>query len=105
MQALQFTHTGDLSALALVDLPDPVATADEVLIEVRAAGLNPSDVKNVLGRFPYTTLPRIPGRDFAGVVLDGPQQLIGQSVWGTGPALPATAAMPSAWSCLPKVSP
>ncbi|MNJ19091.1 Mycocerosic acid synthase [compost metagenome] len=84
MQALQFTHTGDLSALKLVDLPEPVRTDDEVLIDVRAAGLNPSDVKNVLGRFPYTTLPRIPGRDFAGVVLEGPQHLIGQSVWGTG---------------------
>ncbi|MNZ54731.1 D-arabitol-phosphate dehydrogenase [compost metagenome] len=84
MQALQFAHTGDLAALKLVDLPDPVPTADEVLIEVRAAGLNPSDVKNVLGRFPYTTLPRVPGRDFAGVVLEGPEHLVGQSVWGTG---------------------
>ncbi|MGH8422016.1 MAG: quinone oxidoreductase family protein, partial [Pseudomonas fluorescens] len=33
---------------------------------------------------PYTTLPRIPGRDFAGVVVEGPQALIGQEVWGTG---------------------
>lgn len=41
-------------------------------------------MKNVLGRFPYTTLPRIPGRDFAGVVVEGPQALIGQEVWGTG---------------------
>jgi len=55
-----------------------------VLVEIKAAGLNPSDVKNVLGRFPYTTLPRIPGRDFAGIVVEGPQALVGQQVWGTG---------------------
>ncbi len=78
MHALQFSTTGDLAALSLVELPAPVAAADEVLVQVKAAGLNPSDVKNVLGRFPYTTLPRIPGRDFAGVIVDGPAALVGQ---------------------------
>ena len=84
MKALQFDKTGDLSALRYVELSTPVPGADEVLVQIKAAGLNPSDVKNVLGRFPYTTLPRIPGRDFAGVVVEGPQALIGQEVWGTG---------------------
>lgn len=84
MKALQFDKTGDLSSLRFVDVPTPVAGADEVLVQIKAAGLNPSDVKNVLGRFPYTTLPRIPGRDFAGVVVEGPPALIGQEVWGTG---------------------
>ena len=87
MKALQFSKTGDLAALNLVELPLPVPGADEVLVQVRAAGLNPSDVKNVLGRFPYTTLPRVPGRDFAGVIVDGPQALVGQEVWGTGKEL------------------
>lgn len=87
MQALQFAHTGDLAALQLVEVTQPTPSADEVLVQVRAAGLNPSDVKNVLGRFPYTTLPRIPGRDFAGVVVDGPSALLGTSVWGTGKGL------------------
>lgn len=31
-----------------------------------------------------TTLPRIPGRDFAGVVEAGPVDWIGTAVWGTG---------------------
>ena len=84
MKALQFSKTGDLTALQVVDVPTPTPTADQVLVQVKAAGLNPSDVKNVLGRFPYTTLPRIPGRDFAGVVVEGPKALIGQKVWGTG---------------------
>ena len=84
MKALQFDKTGDLAALRYVEVPTPVPGADDVLVEIKAAGLNPSDVKNVLGRFPYTTLPRIPGRDFAGVVVQGPKHLIGHAVWGTG---------------------
>ncbi|MGH8420339.1 MAG: quinone oxidoreductase family protein [Pseudomonas sp.] len=84
MKALQFSRTGDLAALEVVDLPMPTPLPGEVLVQIKAAGLNPSDVKNVLGRFPYTTLPRVPGRDFAGVVVEGPLELIGQEVWGTG---------------------
>jgi NADPH:quinone reductase-like Zn-dependent oxidoreductase len=84
MKALQFSRTGDLAALQVVELPTPVPATGEVLVQIKAAGLNPSDVKNVLGRFPYTTMPRVPGRDFAGVVVEGPQALIGQEVWGTG---------------------
>lgn len=82
MQALQFSTTGSLDALQLNDLPTPVPGAEEVLVEVRAAGLNPSDLKNVLGRFPYTTTSRIPGRDFSGVVVEGPPELQGKAVWG-----------------------
>src|SRR6185437_6475234 len=66
------------------DLPVPEPAAGEVLVRVVAAGLNPSDVKNVLGRFPYTVLPRTPGRDFAGVVEKGPAGQVGREVWGTG---------------------
>ena len=84
MKALQFSAAGNLAALRLVDIATPVPAAGEVRVQIKAAGLNPSDVKNVLGRFPYTTLPRIPGRDFAGVVVEGPQALLGQEVWGTG---------------------
>jgi len=39
--------------------------------------------KNARGSFPFTTLPRIPGRDFAGVVVEGPIELVGKEVWGT----------------------
>jgi NADPH:quinone reductase-like Zn-dependent oxidoreductase len=82
MQALQFFATGTLDSLQLRDLPTPVPASGEVLVEVRATGINPSDIKNVLGRFAYTTTPRIPGRDFAGVVVSGPPDLRGKAVWG-----------------------
>lgn len=84
MKALQFDRLGSLEALKLVDLPLPAPGPGEALVRVHAAGLNPSDVKNVLGLFPYTTLPRVPGRDFAGVVVEGPADWIGREVWGTG---------------------
>jgi NADPH:quinone reductase-like Zn-dependent oxidoreductase len=48
------------------------------------ASINPSDVKNVAGAIKQTTLPRIPGRDYAGVVETGPADWIGAAVWGTG---------------------
>ena len=62
MKALQFAQTGSLDDLELVEVAKPALRAGEVLVELKAAGLNPSDVKNVLGRFPYTTVPRIAGR-------------------------------------------
>lgn len=82
MHALQFTQTGDLRFLAFCDLPKPQPQAGEVLIRVKAAGLNPSDVKNVLGLFPHTRAPRIAGRDFAGVVEAGPSAWLHKEVWG-----------------------
>jgi NADPH:quinone reductase-like Zn-dependent oxidoreductase len=84
MKALRFEKTGSLDHLHLAQVAPPRPQPEEVVIEVRAAGLNPSDFKNVLGAFPYTTLPRTPGRDFAGVVVDGPSELIGEEVWGSG---------------------
>jgi len=57
--------------------------ADDALIEVRAAGVNPSDVKAATGLMPYAVFPRTPGRDYAGVVIDGPPDLIGREVFGT----------------------
>jgi NADPH:quinone reductase-like Zn-dependent oxidoreductase len=87
MHALQFDRFGPPSELHLRDLPDPHPGPDEVLIEVHAAALNPSDGKNVQGNMPQTTLPRIPGRDFAGIVRQGPADLVGKAVWGTGAEL------------------
>ncbi|EKF74920.1 putative dehydrogenase [Alcanivorax hongdengensis A-11-3] len=84
MKALRFNTLGNLDALRLEECPIPACEVDQARIRVHAAGLNPSDVKNVQGRFPYTTLPRTPGRDFAGVVEDGPDAWLGRAVWGTG---------------------
>ena len=84
MHALRFDHFGNPDVLRLAELGDPVATTGEAVIAVKSSSVNPSDLKNVAGLFRETTLPRIPGRDFAGVVVDGPRDWIGTEVWGTG---------------------
>jgi len=84
MQAILIEHFGDPTKLRPVEVPRPDPADGEILIEVHAAAVNRSDVLNVRGSFAFTTLPRIPGRDFAGVVVEGPQELVGKEVWGTG---------------------
>ncbi|HEY5229139.1 MAG TPA: zinc-binding alcohol dehydrogenase family protein, partial [Opitutaceae bacterium] len=84
MQALRFEKTGSLDELAVREIPVPRPGAGEVLVQVKAAAVNPSDIKNVLGKMHVTTVPRTPGRDFAGTVVEGPEGLIGKSVFGSG---------------------
>jgi NADPH:quinone reductase-like Zn-dependent oxidoreductase len=56
---------------------------DEVLIEIKAAAVNPSDVKAATGLMTYAVFPRTPGRDYAGVIIDGPAGSIGREVFGS----------------------
>jgi NADPH:quinone reductase len=84
MRALRFETTGSLDHLAIVDVPVPAVTGSELLIKVEGAAINPSDPKNVLGLMHETKTPRIPGRDFAGRVVGGPDEALGRSVFGTG---------------------
>ncbi|GBG25534.1 Alcohol dehydrogenase 1 [Hondaea fermentalgiana] len=57
---------------------------DEVLIKVVAAGINMADVKQAGGLMPFVKTPIITGRDYCGVVEEGPSDLIGKHVFGTG---------------------
>ncbi|APO55057.1 zinc-binding alcohol dehydrogenase family protein [Bradyrhizobium diazoefficiens] len=56
---------------------------NDLLIEVKAAAVNPSDVKAATGLMPYAVFPRTPGRDYAGVVIDGPAGTVGREVFGS----------------------
>jgi NADPH:quinone reductase len=84
MRALQFSEFGPVSNLRLTELPDPKADAITAVVKIAAASITPSDVKNVQGKMEHTTLPRVPGRDYAGTVVSGPKEWIGAEVWGTG---------------------
>ena len=87
MQALRLTATigspNSKPSLTLTTLPISQPSPNCVLIKIHAAGINPSDVYNANGGFQSTTYPRIPGRDYAGVVTDGPAEYIGWEVYGT----------------------
>jgi NADPH:quinone reductase len=74
----------DPASLAPVIERRPLSrAANELLIEVKAAAVNPSDVKAATGLMAYAVFPRTPGRDYAGVVMDGPAGWIGREVFGS----------------------
>jgi NADPH:quinone reductase len=84
MKTIQFKSFGSPDVLEYVEVPTPKADAGNAVVQIKSASVNPSDVKNVSGHFDHTVLPRTPGRDFSGVVVDGPAEWIGADVWGTG---------------------
>jgi NADPH:quinone reductase len=84
MRAWQFSQFGPLSNLRLSELPNPKADQTTAIVKIAAASITPSDVKNIEGKMQGTALPRVPGRDYAGTVVDGPSEWIGAPVWGTG---------------------
>jgi NADPH:quinone reductase len=84
MRGLYFRQTGSLDGLKVEELPMPSPRAGEVLVKIAAAAINPSDAKNVLGKMSHTTVPRVPGRDFAGRVVSEDSPWRGKSVFGTG---------------------
>ena len=84
MRALQLMKFGPVSNLRLVELADPKADPDTAIVKVAAGAISPSDVRNVEGKMEHTTLPRVPGRDYAGTVVRGPAEWMGAEVWGTG---------------------
>ena len=72
-EAVQFDSYGGIDVLEVRDVPRPVPGAGEVLVEVRAAGINPSEAVIRSGalhdRWP-ATFPSGQGSDLAGVVAE-----------------------------------
>src|SRR5271166_1577857 len=70
-RAVRFDHYGDRDVLYIADVEVPVPPAGEVLVEVRAAGINPGEAAIRTGaleeRFP-ATFPSGEGSDLAGIV-------------------------------------
>jgi NADPH:quinone reductase-like Zn-dependent oxidoreductase len=70
-RAIRFGEYGDVDVLRVEDVPRPVPGPGQVLVEVRAAGVNPGEASIRRGllhdRFP-ATFPSGQGSDFAGVV-------------------------------------
>ena len=84
IQALNKSDNADELHFRLIECPIPSIKEDECLVKIHASGVNPSDVKALLGTFPHLVWPRITGRDYAGTVVEGPTNLVGKEVWGTG---------------------
>lgn len=92
MKAIQFSRFGNRDVLEYLDLPEPVAQSDEVLIDVAAAGVNYVDIRERQGVYqkPETRvgsdkgLPRISGLQVTGRVRSvgpkGDANLVGKKV-------------------------
>jgi NADPH:quinone reductase-like Zn-dependent oxidoreductase len=91
--AYAFTEYGGPSRQRFLDLPMPEPGADEILVQVRAAGVNPVDWKVREGMhrgFLPLTLPAVLGREVAGTVvrngagLQEGDRVFGSTVGGCG---------------------
>src|SRR5258705_2288826 len=88
MKAIIMDRHGGLEVLRYGDMPDPVAKAGQVIVDIHAASVNGADVKVREGGA-YTTVSNFPyvlGRDFSGVVAaTGPEASdlkVGEAVFG-----------------------
>lgn len=69
MKAIQFTEYGGPNVLTLVDIEKPTPKGHEVLIEIKAIGVNYADTARREGQYVLPTpLPYIPGAEVAGIV-------------------------------------
>ncbi len=83
MKAVRFDEYGGVEVLKVVDVPRPVPGAGQVLVQVKAAGINPGEAKIREGllaaRWP-ATFPSGEGSDLAGIVAETGPGVSGVSV-------------------------
>ncbi|RII95643.1 NADPH:quinone reductase [Clavibacter michiganensis] len=72
MRAIVLDAPGAPDALRIRDVPRPTVEAGAVLIEVRAFGLNRSELHFRLGLGSFGSFPRVPGIEATGVVVEAP---------------------------------
>src|SRR2546430_13145431 len=64
-------HGNPAEVLRVEKRPWPVAGPDEVVVQMRAAPINPADLNAIEGKYPMRPqLPATPGFEGAGVVVD-----------------------------------
>lgn len=73
MKAVQFSQYGGPEVLHVAEVPDPIATPEEVLIDVKATTVNHLDLFQRDGSRPVPGLPFTPGLEAAGVVVSDSQ--------------------------------
>ena len=100
MRVIEISSFGGPDVLRLGDRPVPVAGAGEVLIRVRASGINRPDVLQRAGKYPAPAgASDIPGLEIAGTIDGGDLQAIEQA--GLRAALPwLVSLIAAALACL-----
>jgi NADPH2:quinone reductase len=94
MLAVEISHPGGPEVLRLADRPTPSPSAGEVLVQVRAAGVNRPDILQRVGKYPPPPgASDIPGLEVAGVVTAvGPATGSAPVRWSPGDAVCALVA-------------
>ena len=87
MRAVRFDEYGGIEVLKVVDVPRPAPGAGQVLVQVKAAGINPGEAKIRAGllhsRWP-ATFPSGQGSDLAGIVSGTGPGVTKLSAWRRG---------------------
>jgi NADPH:quinone reductase len=86
MKAIRVSNFGSPEVMRLEEVPDPVPEAGQVVVSVKAAGVNPVDSYIRSGVYrPDLVLPYTPGQDAAGVITavgqDVRHRRVGQRVY------------------------
>jgi len=68
MKAIRIHEFGAPSVMKLEEVPDPVAAHNQVVVRVKAIGVNPVDTYIREGKYGPRSFPFTPGTDAAGVV-------------------------------------
>jgi len=69
--AIYETHGNPAEVLRIIEQPWPEPGADEVVVQMRAAPINPADLNAIEGKYPIRpALPATPGMEGAGVVVE-----------------------------------
>ncbi|MBN2001337.1 zinc-binding alcohol dehydrogenase family protein [candidate division KSB1 bacterium] len=66
MKAFRITNPGKTD---FIDIPEPIAGPDDVLLEINYIGLCGSDLSTFRGTMPMMDYPRIPGHEIAGRII------------------------------------
>ena len=82
MRAYEILETGGRDVLQLAELPDPPVGPTDLLVRVRAAGVNRADILIREGKYPLPTRDnRILGLEAAGVVVGTGADVVGFQAW------------------------
>src|SRR5579859_7498532 len=68
MKAIRIHEFGEASVLKLEDVPEPKSGATQILVRVKAIGVNPVETYVRAGKYGPRQFPFTPGTDAAGVV-------------------------------------
>ena len=94
MKAIQITQFGGPDVMELVDLPDPIASDGEELIDVSCIGINYADTHQTENSYlSKQTLPLIPGLEVVGKTASGRRVLASATTGGYAQKALAPKAM------------